>query len=167
MTENNDFGFGDLDLDNAVATAPKTAKKEDEVGSTGTGTVSATPATTAPSAPVMAEAGSDELLGDIKSSIEQMQSQMQTTYKQLSSTRLTGESNDGKVKLTMTATYIFEDIEMGDDALEGGVRELKWRIREAFRDLMKKIQDRTQEQTMSLLQNMDIPEEIRNMEGQQ
>ena len=67
----------------------------------------------------------------------------------------------------MTATYVFEDIEMGEEALEGGVTELKYRIKEAFRDLLKKIQDRTQEQTMSLLQNMDIPDEIKNIDGAQ
>ncbi len=154
---NDSFGFGDLDLDAMIAEAP--AKGFDVAGDAGfdagVGSLAVAPKSAIDSA--------DDLLGDIKSSIEQMQAQMQDTYKRLNVTRLTGESSDGKVKLTMTATYIFEDIEMDEDAFAEGPKELKWRIREAFRDLMKKIQDRTQEQTMSLLQSMDIPDEIKNL----
>ena len=169
MADNNNdsFGFGDLELDTAVAANPVVNKEEneDEGGSTVTGSIASAPS--APAAPSMEDLGNpDELLGDIKSSIEQMQSQMQDTYKQLNVTRLTGESNDGKVSLIMTATYVFEDIEFTDDAFADGPRELKWRIKEAFRDLMKKIQDRTQQQTMDLLQSMDIPDEIKNLGGE-
>jgi DNA-binding protein YbaB len=152
---NDSFGFGDLDLDAIIAEAP--AQAFAVAGD------SATSSSSLVAAPKAAIDSADYLLDDIKSSIEQMQAQMQDTYQKLNVTRLTGESTDGKVKLTMTATYIFEDIEMDDDAFAEGPRELKWRIREAFRDLMKKIQERTQEQTMSLLQGMDIPDEIKNL----
>ena len=162
MTENNDtFGFDDLDLDSApksTSNAKAVTAQGEQGGSTGTSGMM-----TAPSS----NENPEELLGDIKSSITQMQEQMQDTYQKLTNTRLTGQSNDGHVKLTMTATYSFEDIEMSDNALDGGTSELKWRIREAFRDLLKKIQDRTQEQTMNLLQGMDIPDEIRQLSSEE
>lgn len=106
---------------------------------------------------------SDDLLSNIKSSIVDMQSQMQHTYQNLSDIILSGESGDKTVKITMTATYIFKDIEFNEKALQGGVKEFKLRIREAWENLVKKIQETTQAKTMELLQQMQIPDEIRNM----
>lgn len=106
----------------------------------------------------------DPLLDKIKGSIMDMQTHMQDTYKQLSDVMLEGHSNDKTVAIKMTATYQFEDIEFGEAALQGGVKEFKWRIREAWKDLFDKIQKTTQEQTLNLLQGMDIPEEIRNLD---
>ena len=48
-------------------------------------------------------------------------------------------------------------------ALSGGVREFKWRVREAWKDLSEKIQKTTQSKTMELLQTMQIPDEIKNI----
>ncbi len=108
-------------------------------------------------------ANDSQLLGDIKKSIQDMQSQMQSTYTNLSDLKLIGESHDGSVKIIMTATYSFEDIEFTEQALKGGIKEFKWRIREAWKDLSEKIQKTTQEQTMQLLQSMQIPDEIKNI----
>lgn len=105
----------------------------------------------------------DDLLSNIKSSIVDMQSQMQSTYQNLSDIFLSGESSDKTVKITMTATYAFQDIEFNEKALQGGVKEFKLRIREAWENLVKKIQETTQAKTMELLQQMQIPDEIRNM----
>lgn len=105
----------------------------------------------------------DDLLSNIKNSINDMQSQMQSTYQNLSDILLSGESSDKTVKITMTATYTFKDIEFNEKALQGGVKEFKLRIREAWENLVKKIQETTQAKTMELLQQMQIPDEIRNM----
>jgi len=105
----------------------------------------------------------DDLLSNIQKSITDMQSQMQSTYQNLSDVILTGESSDKTVKITMTATYGFQDIDFNDKALVGGVKEFKLRIREAWENLVKKIQETTQAKTMELLQSMQIPDEIRSM----
>ncbi len=103
------------------------------------------------------------LLDEIKSSIMDMQSQMQDTYSSLSDTKLVGESHDKTVKIIMTAAYAFEDIEFDERALQGGIREFKWRIREAWKNLSEEIQKATQSKTMELLQGMNIPDDIRNI----
>jgi DNA-binding protein YbaB len=110
---------------------------------------------------------SDDLAGDIKSSIKNMQSQMQDTYAELGNIQIIGESSDKTVRITMSATYVFEDIEFDEKALQGGVREFKWRIREAWKDLSEKIQQTTQSRTLELLQGMDIPEEIRELPSEE
>lgn len=109
----------------------------------------------------------DNLINDIKSSIQSMQDQMQDTYSKLADIRIVGESSDKTVRIIMTATYTFEDIEFDEKALQGGVKEFKWRIREAWKDLSEKIQQTTQSQTMELLQGMDIPEEIRQLSSEE
>ena len=106
------------------------------------------------------------LLDDIKNSIVDMQQQMQSTYSNLADIKLTGESHDKTVKITMTATYGFEDIEFDEKALRGGVKEFKWRIREAWKNLSEAIQKTTQAKTIELLQSMNIPEDIRNISAE-
>jgi DNA-binding protein YbaB len=103
------------------------------------------------------------LLSEIKSSIMDMQTQMQDTYTNLADIKLVGESTDKTVRITMTATYAFEDIEFDEKALQGGVKEFKWRIREAWKNLSEEIQKTTQAKTVELLQGMNIPEDIRNI----
>ena len=108
----------------------------------------------------------DQLLSDIKSSILDMQNQMQSTYQNLSDIKVSGSSLDESVKTTMTATYGFVDIDFNEKALQGGVKEFKTRIRESWESVVKKIQETTQAKTMELLQQMQIPDEIRNMSMQ-
>lgn len=105
----------------------------------------------------------DNLLDNIKNSIADMQTQMQSTYQNLSDIKVSGESSDKTVKIIMTATYTFVDIEFNEKALQGGVKEFKLRIREAWESAVKKIQETTQQKTMELLQQMQIPDEIRNL----
>jgi DNA-binding protein YbaB len=105
----------------------------------------------------------NKLLSDIQNSIMDMQNQMQSTYKNLADIVVKGKSSDGTVELTMTATYAFVDIEFNEKALQGGVKEFKLRIREAWENVVKKIQEATQSKTMELLQQMQIPEEIKNL----
>ena len=107
--------------------------------------------------------GDNKLLDDIKTSIMDMQSQMQNTYMNLADIKITGESHDKTVRITMTATYTFEDIEFDAAALAGGIQEFKWRVREAWKDLSEKIQQTTQSKTMELLQSMQIPDEIKGI----
>ena len=104
---------------------------------------------------------SDDLLSNIKSSIADMQNQMQSTYQNLADIKVTGEY-DG-VKITMTATYTFVDIDFNEKALVGGVKEFKLRIRNAWESVVKKIQEATQAKTLELLQQMQIPDEIKNL----
>ena len=105
----------------------------------------------------------DKLLDNIKTSIADMQSQMQSTYQNLADIKVSGESSDKTVKIIMTATYTFVDIEFNEKALQGGVKEFKLRIREAWENVVKKIQETTQQKTIELLQQMQIPDEIRNL----
>lgn len=105
----------------------------------------------------------DKLLEDIQNSIVNMQSQMQNTYQNLSTVIVQGESADKTVRITMTATYAFQDIEFNEKALQGGINAFKTRIREAWEDVVKKVQEATQAKTLELLQQMQIPEEIRNI----
>lgn len=106
---------------------------------------------------------SDKLLTDIQQSILDMQNQMQSTYQNLAEKKVTGESGDKSVKITMTATYTFEDIDFNEKALQGGVKEFKLRIKEAWKNVVEKIQEATQSKTMELLQQMQIPDEIKNL----
>lgn len=105
----------------------------------------------------------NKLLSNIQQSIIDMQSQMQSTYKNLGDIKISGTSSDNTVKITMTATYGFDDIEFTEKALQGGVKEFKLRIREAWEMVVKKIQEATQAKTMELLQQMQIPDEIKNL----
>lgn len=106
---------------------------------------------------------SDQLLSNIKNSIMDMQNQMQSTYQNLADIKISGESSDKTVKITMTATYGFVDIDFNEKALQGGVKEFKLRIREAWESVVKKIQEATQAKTIELLQQMQIPDEIKNL----
>ena len=106
---------------------------------------------------------SDDLAKNIKDSIQGMQESMQSTYAELGNIQIVGTSKDETVKVTMTATYVFVDIDFNESALQGGVREFKRRIKEAWENLSERIQETTQSRTMELLQGMDIPDEIRNI----
>ena len=107
----------------------------------------------------MASKENDEL----KNSMMQMQAEMQKAYSSLADEIITGESKDKTVTIKMTATYDFQDIDFKKDALQGGISEFRWRIREAWKDLSKKIQETTQSRTMELLQGVDIPDEIKKI----
>lgn len=106
---------------------------------------------------------SDQLLSEIQNSIMDMQNQMQSTYQNLNDIVITGRSSDGSVTITMTATYAFKDIDFSEKALQGGVKEFKTRIREAWQSVVEQVQEATQSKTVELLQQMQIPEEIKNM----
>ena len=105
----------------------------------------------------------DKLLDDIRGSIMDMQKEMQSTYETLADTKVVGTSKDGTVEITMLADYTFGDIDFDKKAMADGVKEFKWRIREAWKNVTEKIKEETQKKTMGLLQNMDIPEDIKNM----
>lgn len=109
------------------------------------------------------DTNNNKLLDEIKSSIAEMQQQMQNTYTNLADIKITGESNDKTIKIIMTATYQFDDIELSERAFQGGIKEFKWRLREAWKNLSENIQKTTQEKTIELLQSMQIPDDIRNL----
>lgn len=99
-----------------------------------------------------------ELMKELEQSMKDMQKNLEDTYKTMEDMVLSGESHDKTVTIKMSATYKFEDIEFDKAALQGGVSEFKWRIREAWKNLSEKIQDATQQKTMDLLGNMNVPE---------
>lgn len=106
-------------------------------------------------------ADSDMLLNEIRQSMTDMQQQMQSTYTGLENIEVKGES-DGVV-VTITCTYKFVDIDIQPKAMQGGLKEFKYRIREAWKKACDEVQKTTQSKTMELLQGMQIPDEIRNM----
>ncbi len=108
------------------------------------------------------------LIHEIKNSILAMQQQMQETYSRLAQTKISGKSRDETIEIFMTAIYSFEDIKINPRAFADAngkfsQKEFEWRLREAWKDLSEKIQKTTQNQTMELLQSMNIPEEIKNI----
>lgn len=108
------------------------------------------------------------LLDDIKKSIMDMQNQMQQTYVNLGELKISGFSHDRTIEIIMTATYQFVDININPKAFanaEGkfSQKEFTWRLREAWTDLSKRIQETTQQKTIELLQGMHIPDEIKNL----
>ena len=108
-------------------------------------------------------ADDNKLLNDIQSSIMGMQNQMQSTYQNLADIKVSGKSIDNSIEIIMTATYGFVDVNLTKEALQGGLKEFKTRLGESLSDVVKKIQETTQAKTMELLQQMQIPDEIKNM----
>ena len=109
-------------------------------------------------------AADNPLLSEIQNSITDMQNHMQSVYQGLSEEHVMGE-HDG-VSITMTATYGFVDINFTEKALQGGVQKFKERIKLAWEAVVKKVQEKTQAQTLELLQQMQIPDEIKAMSAQ-
>ena len=106
---------------------------------------------------------SEVLLDEIRGSITDMQREMQMTYQSLENLDLTGKSEDGTVVIILSATYQFKDIEFDEKALQGGVKEFKWRIKEAWKNVCETVQQTTQAKTVELLQGMNIPDDIKNI----
>src|SRR3990167_226610 len=65
----------------------------------------------------------NKLLSDIQTSIMDMQNQMQSTYKNLADITVSGESADKTVKIIMTATYAFVDIEFTEKTLSDALKQ--------------------------------------------
>lgn len=106
------------------------------------------------------------ILDKMQASFGDMQQHMKQTFDKLSSTQLEGFSEDRTVKVIMTATYEYVDMELTEKALFGGLDKLKQRIAEAMRDVTQRVKDATQSQTASLLENVELPEELRNLQQQ-
>ncbi len=105
----------------------------------------------------------ENLLQDIRSSMEGMQTQMQDTYQGLEGLEVSAKSLDETVIVKMSGTGKFVDIDFTENALQGGMKEFKWRLREAFKTATEEVQKVTQEKTMELLNGMQIPDEIKNL----
>jgi DNA-binding protein YbaB len=105
------------------------------------------------------------LLEEIRKSMTEMQQQMQTTYLGLENMEITGEFEG--ITITITCTYKFVNIHIDPKAMQGGLKEFTHRIREAWSRACESVQKATQNKTMELLQNMQIPDEIRNMSADQ
>lgn len=103
----------------------------------------------------------NDLIREIQQSMELMQKEMQSTYVNLEKEEVTGEAEG--ILITISCTYKFIDIDIQPKAMQGGLKEFKYRIREAWKKACDGVQKTTQSKTMELLQGMQIPEEIRKM----
>lgn len=107
----------------------------------------------------LASGDTGELMKELEQNMQEMKANLEETFKGLDNEVFTGVSSDKTFKVEMSGTYKLIDIEFDKPALQGGISEFKWRIREAWKDLMEKIQDATQKKTMDLLGNMNMPED--------
>ena len=108
---------------------------------------------------------------DLMKKVMDMQQTMQETFNNLSALRVTGHSQDKSVSITLTGTYELAKDEEADAinfdqrALQGGVKEFKWRLREAWTDATKQVQEVTQSKTMELLQGVEVPKEFQDLKS--
>ncbi len=111
----------------------------------------------------------NSLLAEIKNSILAMQNKMKEAYDHLGGLKISGKSKCGKIEIIMTATYEFEDIKISPHAFADETtgkfspKQFEVRLREAWKNLSDSIRTTTQNKTMELLQNMDIPPDIRKL----
>ena len=108
------------------------------------------------------EKTNNHLLADIKNSII-VQQQMRSAYFNLADMKLVGEPHDKIVRITMIATYNFEEIEFDERVLQNGIKECKWHIRGAWKNLNGAIQKIIQSKTIEFFQNMRISDDIPNI----
>ena len=104
-----------------------------------------------------------EMMEDFKTNLENMQREMQATYSGLADKHMSGTSDDRLLTIEMTATYQLVNWGFDERALQGGMQEFKNRLSQAWLDLNGKIQGATQDETMKLLNNMPIPDEMKQM----
>jgi DNA-binding protein YbaB len=104
-----------------------------------------------------------EMMQEFEENMKKMQEDMKKTYSGLADTNLKGTSKDGLISIEMTATYQLVNWDFNELALKGGMPEFKTRLTEAWEDLNSKIQGATQSKTMELLNNMPIPEEMKQV----
>lgn len=114
-------------------------------------------------------AGGDNsnLMKELEDNMKKMKDDLEETFKGLDEEIFTGQSSDKSFSIEMSGTYNLKDIDFGKQALQGGVTEFKWRIREAWKNLMEQIQEATQKKTMDLLGSMNLPPELQGLAGQQ
>ena len=115
------------------------------------------------------EPSEKDLLNQIKGSISGMQDNMKDTYEKLSGEEVIGKSNEKPeplVKVIVKANYEFVDLRFDKEALQGGVNEFKHRIKIAWADAIKQVQEITQARTMELLKGMNIPTDLQGLTDQ-
>lgn len=114
----------------------------------------------------LAQGDSSTLMKELEENMREMKESLERTFKGLDEEIFVGESSDKSFKVEMSGTYNLKDIDFGKQALQGGVTEFKWRIREAWKSVLEKIQEATQKKTMDLLGNMQLPPELQGFTGQ-
>lgn len=87
-----------------------------------------------------------------------LQQEAKRMQKQLRAKKITGESKDGSVQITLNGAQEFEDIYISDDLLDPEeFRRLKEKMKEAFKDFQKKL-------SKNMAQDMDL-DQLKNMLG--
>jgi DNA-binding protein YbaB len=100
---------------------------------------------------------------DLEKNMQKMKDDLESTFKGLDEEIFIGQSSDKSFTIKMSGTYNLNDIDFGKQALQGGVTEFKWRIREAWKSVMEQIQEATQKKTMDLLGSMNLPPELQGL----
>ena len=104
---------------------------------------------------------SDSLLDEIRKSMAEMQEHMQSTYMGLETLEVAG--NFDGVTIKMTCTYKLNDIAIEPRAMQGGIKDFTHRLRKAWEAALEEVQRATQNQTMELMKQLQIPDEIRSL----
>ena len=115
----------------------------------------------------LASGDSGELMKELEDNMKAMKDNLEDTFNGLDKEVFTGHSSDKTLNVQMSGTYKLIDIDFNKPALQGGITEFKWRIREAWKNLMDQIQEATQKKTMDLLGNMNLPPELQELAGKQ
>ncbi len=104
---------------------------------------------------------SDSLLDEIRKSMAEMQEHMQATYTGLENLEAAGNFDGVTIKLT--CTYKLMDIAIEPRAMQGGIKDFTHRLRKAWEAALEEVQRATQAQTMELMKQLQIPDEIRSL----
>ena len=104
---------------------------------------------------------------DIMKQAQEMQDKMQQIQGKLSSTKIVGESEDGKVKVLFTGMRKCLNSFVDAALLQGDKQTIEVRMTEAINNAMEKIEKETQGQMhvltdgLELPEGMDVPEEFK------
>ncbi len=113
----------------------------------------------------LASGDSSALMKELEQNMQDMKNNLEATFKGLDEEIFVGLSSDKSFRIEMSGTYNLKDIDFGKQALQGGITEFKWRIREAWKSVMEQIQEATQKKTMDLLSSMQLPPELQGFAG--
>jgi len=104
---------------------------------------------------------SDALLDEIRKSMNEMQEKMQSTYMGLETREVVGDFDGIIVK--MTCTYDITDITIEPKAMQGTKDAFIHRLRQALKMAFEEVKKATQAQTMELMKQLQIPDDLRNL----
>ena len=93
---------------------------------------------------------------ELQESVSGIQHKIQDTYSDLEKMEAVG-SFEG-VKIVLTGVYHLVDIDLQQKAMSGGLKEFKHRLLTAWKMACDKVRSIAQDKTMSLINEMPMPE---------